>query len=230
MLGKIKATILVSPKMKTLISTIFDYNISEKSSIKSEIVYSYIDDNLFSNIDEENNSSIASYFNINYRIFQYKSWETYNNSSIKYISEHYSGIDRYRNIEYERIWGTEEIGTQKELMISNTTLIKKNNETISNYTLSILKKGREYKGSKHNIKINLSNNHTSIYNNIEITNTSSEKYEKYLLKNNINFLQEFSPFKLDIVYNQEKRYFYNNNRYHANSLSFNELKSEIKNS
>ena len=221
---------LVSPKMKTLISTIFDYNISEKSSITSEIVYSYIDDNLFSNIDEENNSSIASYFNINYRIFRYKSWETYNNSSIKYISENYSGIDRYRNVEHERIWGTEEIGTQKELMISNTTLIKKNNETISNYTLSILKKGTEYQGSQHNIKINLSNNNTSVYNDLEITNTSSEKFKKYLLKNNINFLQEFKPFKLDIMYNQEKRYFYNDNRYHANSLSFNELKSEIKNS
>ena len=61
---------IVSPKSKNIISTELKYNISEKINTTANFTFQNLDKNLFSDLDDSDNNSIATFFEFDYLIFQ----------------------------------------------------------------------------------------------------------------------------------------------------------------
>ena len=125
------------------------YNPTKKTNIHAEAAFSNNDENLFSNIDNDNNKGLATKIGWEQIIFQ-KEWELKSHLKYDYLNKDFKTIERIQNIEFDRDWNIERVYGNQQLIRAALTLNNKQN-SIVNYEFSNLKYGDDYNGSNQQL-------------------------------------------------------------------------------
>ena len=75
-----------------------EYKIVEDFKIEFANASEIRDENLFSNMDDEDNISTASNLSVNYKLFQRKKLKMKNKHSIEYINKSFQGLSPYQEV------------------------------------------------------------------------------------------------------------------------------------
>lgn len=109
------ARLIITPKQKQLFSAGFQYRLSKKIKIESEIALSTNDLNTFSSIDNQDNKGIAERTKIIHSSIlgdSSKGWEIENKVEFEYLHDNFLPIEQYRSVEFDRDWNTRNKGFQ----------------------------------------------------------------------------------------------------------------------
>lgn len=101
---------VITPKRKQMISSGFIVNLKPNMRIESELAYTSNDLNTFSRIGSEDDQGFSNRSKLVQKIpmkkdeWQDKSVETF--LEFEYLSRHFSPIEQYRKVEFDRDWNT----------------------------------------------------------------------------------------------------------------------------
>jgi len=123
------STHINTPSDNHLINFRWRGKISKTTVSESEIAYSYSDKNLYSNLDDGNNSGIAIRQNIITRLFTKDSTEIKNNFTYIYRNSNFSTPEDFRGIEYNREWNIIDNKTTTDNFVNNNISIIGNKHT-----------------------------------------------------------------------------------------------------
>lgn len=162
---------LVAPEKLQMINMDATYEPSEKTIIQTELALSDKDQNLFSNLDDENNKGLATILSWKQKIVD-KKWHLTSDLNYEYFSQNFHSIERIRNVEFSRDWNlisdnNNDLDREQQhimggLLFANDSLgfIKYNYENLS--------LGNNYRGDRHSLLTNLQLKNSSLYVNASV--------------------------------------------------------------
>ena len=199
---------LIPPKKLQLITYNSEFKISNNSNLNFEIAASMKDENLFSNINDNNNYGLASKINfisINKINSKYNLTSDFN---FDYINKKFETIERIYNIEFNRDWNLEQTTINNyDQTYSNMSLgFERNGVGSLIYKFDNLRFEDYYNGFKNSLLLNI--------NSLENLRLSSSNSILSSEKNNYDseFIQSFNDFEIRhklgwtvLNYNYEKK-------------------------
>ncbi|MBB3700950.1 hypothetical protein KMW28_13700 [Flammeovirga yaeyamensis] len=158
---------LQAPNQKQMISAHGTYKFNQHESIRLEGAFSNQDQNLFSDINNENNQGHALSLKFTSKDRPINSdWKLLFDTELMYINEDFLPIDRFRNIEFDRNWTlpydslpqTEEKFIQSQIAFEDTT-----GKSFA-YQIAIRDKEQSIQGQQHqtDIKYHIRNWHLNV--------------------------------------------------------------------
>lgn len=146
-------TQLVAPEKLQIIDFEADYSPNDKTLVESELALSDNDQNLFSDIDDEENKGLATKLTWTQNIID-RAWKLKSNFSYEYFSKNFRSVERIRNVEFSRDWNIiqEEIGDKNEqqYLVGGLHFSKDTLGSV-HYFYENLALGDTYKGNRHNL-------------------------------------------------------------------------------
>jgi hypothetical protein len=145
---------LVAPIKLQVATFLGKYNPDEKTLVDFEIAISNNDKNLFSKIDDGDNSGIALKTNIKKRLFT-REWTLDAFANYQFVQEDFRSVERLYNIEFNRDWNLNEtlFGNQSLLVTGfNFDLFAKkqtSNIGLFTYQFEKLAYSESYSGARH---------------------------------------------------------------------------------
>ena len=148
-----------SPEKLQLLSYNSTYKTKNDSEINIELAASNKDKNLFSSLEDSDNTGIAS--KVNY--ISEKNLDKFNlitELDVNYIEDNFNSVERIYNTEFNRDWDLNEniSGNYNQLLTKG--ILELNNEKIGvlNYSFENLKYGDLFRGIRNNLNINSNKN------------------------------------------------------------------------
>ncbi len=155
---------LVAPEKLQMITIDASYNPSDKTKFKSEFAFSDKNQNLFSNIDNDNNKGFASKVNWEQTIIDRK-WQLSSIIDYEFIDKNFSTIERFRSVEFSRDWNINQQLTQtqqeQQYILGGLSFVRDSIGSI-NYTYENLRLGENYKGNRQGILANINYKNTKV--------------------------------------------------------------------
>lgn len=133
---------LVAPKRFQMLTANAAYSPSKKFEAKFEAAYSNDNRNTYSLLDKSNDEGLGLFFSLRQSDYVYKNIKLGSSVKVEYINSTFRSIERYRNVEFNRIWNRQ---------LNNTIQTTEANELVS--TVS----GYLNKEERHFLKVDLSN-------------------------------------------------------------------------
>jgi hypothetical protein len=204
---------LVAP-MKIQVATFLGkYNPDEKTLVDFEIAMSNNDKNLFSTIDDANNSGIAFKGNVKKRLFT-RDWTLDAFANYQFVQEDFRSVERLYNIEFNRDWNlnTTLLGNQSLLVtgLNFDLFAKKKTSNIGLFTYQFEKLDftESYSGARHTSTAFFKLKRWTIENqgsflNTDATTTTS-KFIRNQTKTKYHFGKNWIGGSIQIEDNQEK--------------------------
>ncbi|MEQ9425904.1 MAG: hypothetical protein RJQ09_15880 [Cyclobacteriaceae bacterium] len=154
-------TQITPPSMKQMMTFGGGLNISKTDRIFSELAFSNQDINLFSDLNNDDNSGYALKTGYEKKPVDLGFLPNYKLSGAfdyEFDSRHFAGIDRFRYIEFNRDWSAptsiEEPATEN--MYNASVKLKRNDLNQLNYHLSGRKRGNQVDGLQHRLEVSKS--------------------------------------------------------------------------
>ncbi len=149
--GNYEPIIRLTPPSKIQIATVLGkYNPSEKTVIDFEAGISNNDLNLFSPVDDGNNTGVAGKLNAKQRLYT-GSWELDAFANYQFIQKDFRTIERLFNIEFSRDWNLTNIvttdGNQSYLIAGTTFRLPQKGQI--NYQIEKLDFSNVFSGNRH---------------------------------------------------------------------------------
>ncbi len=163
---------LVAPTKSQFFIVKSDYNPTEKTRLNTEIAFSNNDANLFSSIDDNQNTALAAKVGWE-QILIDKKWQLKSNINHEFVQQNFKTIQRWESVEFNRDWNIVSNNATKNLFQSEFTLQNKKDDFIL-YRFNNLTYTNIFKGNKHELssKIKLKNTSFSFDGSL-LNNTSS---------------------------------------------------------
>ena len=163
---------LVAPTKSQFFIVKSDYNPTEKTRLNTEIAFSNNDANLFSSIDDNQNTALAAKVGWE-QILIDKKWQLKSNINHEFVQQNFKTIQRWESVEFNRDWNIVSNNATKNLFQSEFTLQNKKDDFIL-YRFNNLTYTNIFKGNKHELssKIKLKNTSFSVDGSL-LNNTSS---------------------------------------------------------
>ena len=196
---------LVAPEKLQMITIDAAYNPSEKTNLFSEIAFSDKNQNLYSNIDNDDNKGFASKINWE-QIIMDKKWQLKSNIDFEYIDEDFNTIERFRNVEFSRDWNITDVNDlhkkKQQYIVGGLNFINDSIGVVS-YNYENLTLGKDYKGNRHSLFANLQMKKTNFYAEASLLSNEDiiEKNNFYRLYSGVT--QDFSKSWIGAKYNFE---------------------------
>lgn len=153
--------LIQTPKKRQMAVVGGNYNVSKTDVVYAEMAYTVNDVNLYSKEDSYDNQGFAiktGYINKGKEINFLKNYRWIGNADVEFDNKYFLPMDRYRTIEFERDWQSDNIfnNTSKipDLIVNAGTGIEKNNANTVNYNISRRKRGVDVDGLQHQVKFN----------------------------------------------------------------------------
>ncbi len=118
---------LTPPEVKQYVGMNFKGNITEKTNLDWDGVLNYNDQNLFSNIDDQNNLGGAMHLKIKQLVWHQKETSLNINAQYDFIHKDFKALDTYRPIEFNREWQIDSIYGEQHLADFNIAYHHQNN-------------------------------------------------------------------------------------------------------
>ncbi len=144
---------LIAPNKLQIATVNAEYNPSKKTSIYTEFAYSANDQNLFSSLDDGNNTGFAGKLNWN-QLVSDKKWKIKTALNFEFIEDNFKTVERFRNIEFNRDWDiVNPLGSQQ--LFEAVIEFKKDSVNSLNYSFENLHFSENFDGIKHNLNTKL---------------------------------------------------------------------------
>ncbi len=155
------------------------FNPTEKTSISAELAFSNNDQNLFSDIDNDENKGVATKINWKQQLTD-KKWKLESNADFLYIHENFNTVQRFQAVEFNRDWNLfNPRGNQQQIGLG---LSLKNKANYTSYNFQQLEFSDNYKGLKHILRSNMKLDSTSIFINSSLLQNDSEIQDNTFLR------------------------------------------------
>ncbi|MCF6223363.1 MAG: hypothetical protein L3J34_06500 [Flavobacteriaceae bacterium] len=196
---------LVAPESLQIINIEADYNPSENTIFKSEIAFSDKNQNLFSNIDNEDNNGFATKLKWQQGLIN-KKWQLKSNLDYEYIDANFNTIERIRNVEFSRDWNIDDFNfqnNQKQQFIIAGFNLKNDSIGNVNYNYENLVLGEDYKGNKHRLLANIKLKNTIILTESSVLDNNDAFEENKFYRSNSTVVHQFINKWMGAKYNYE---------------------------
>ena len=152
---------------------------SEKTSIATELAFSNNDQNLFSDIDNDENTGIGAKVKWRQTLLD-KSWKLQSDVDYLFIHENFNTVQRFQAVEFNRDWNLfNPQGNQQQIGVG--LMLKKGEDDYASYSFQQLEFSDNYKGSKHvlNAKMKLDSTYISVQSSL-LNNDSEIQDNRFL--------------------------------------------------
>lgn len=182
---------LIAPTKIQMATVLGKYNPSEKTFLDFEIALSNSDQNLYSNLDDNNNKGFAGKFNSKQRLFDGKTKiDAFANYQL--VQENFKTIERLYNIEFNRDWNINSTFLGNQRFLTSGLDFNFNNKGKAIYQFENLAFGDAFSGNKHTLSGRYTNKKWMIWSNSSMMKSDSE-----LSKSSFARSQNRSSYKLD---------------------------------
>jgi len=218
---------LIAPKKLQVVVFTGAYNPSEKTIVNAEAAFSNNNQNLFSNIDNENNDGIATKAVWDQVIFD-KAWKLKSSLKYDYIGKDFKTVQRIQNIEFDRDWNIVRTYGNQQLIRATLNLSNSKNSNFE-YGFSNLKFGDNYNGYNHNLAGNYSKNKLNLNFTSSLLNNTSTLENGDFLRYQVNAKYNLKKGLIGTNLSGENNKLTNNQTSKLNSIShkFNEYEAFI---
>ncbi len=139
------------PQQKQMLTTGYQYS-TTSGTISTELVYSKNDVNTFSKFNKNNDEGYGLRFSSVNQLFSTNSYSVQLENDYEYVTQHFSYIQRYRNMEFQRDWNknffNDNIFTDQHITKSLVKWIGKKNTSLY-YGFSMFSEGSNFWGGRH---------------------------------------------------------------------------------
>lgn len=212
--GNYEPIVQLIPPIKLQVATFLGkYNPNEKTLADFELAVSNNDKNLFSGIDDGDNSGIAFKTNIKKRLFT-KSWTLDAFANYQFVEENFKSVERLYNIEFNRDWNLNSVllGNQSLLVTGlNFDLFSKKETTnigLFSYQLEKLDFTESYSGTRHTTSAFFKLKNWTIENQGSFLNSdataSTSKFIRNQTRTKYHFGKNWVGASMQLEDNQEK--------------------------
>lgn len=147
---------LIAPTNSKVASFETSYKNKDKTDIRAEIGISQKDGNLFSAVDDTNNTGIATKISFNQLVLN-KKWKTNVFGGFQLIQETFNPIERLFTIEFNRDWNLNAPKGNQSLLTSGVEVKLPENGNIR-YEFNRLQFGDDFSGNKHYVSSSITRN------------------------------------------------------------------------
>ena len=173
---------LVAPNRFQTFVVQSSYKPNQKTNLSTEIAVSNNDANLFSSIDDGNNTALASLFNWQQVIFD-KKWQLQSTINHEYVQKNFNTEVGWEPVEFNRDWNILTNFATKNLFSSELKLQNKD-KGFALYKYSHLSYPDVYNGNKHELNTKLQFNNTFFFAKTSfLQNTSTLEDNTFLVAN-----------------------------------------------
>jgi|TARA_B110000881_G_C18597543_1_gene532548 hypothetical protein len=181
---------LIAPSKVQVFIVKSGYKPSEKMTINSEIALSNNDANLFSTIDDNQNTAIAAKIGWQ-QILVDKKWQLKSAINHEYVQQNFRTAQRWEPVEFSRDWNIVSNNATKNYFQSAFILQNKKNDFVS-YRYNNLSYNNSFKGNKHEISSKLNFNKTLFSTEISLLENTSSIENNSFFRAKANVLHHFS--------------------------------------
>ena len=137
-----------------------------------------------------------------YKIIDKDKWKIINSNSLEFISDRYTGINTYKDIEFSRYWNCDNIYGKQTLYRSEIFIIKDSIELVK-YIYQNLDIGDLYSAHRNSIKLDYNKSKFSLFSESKLSKTKSTEFNSTLLfsKSKINY--NLKHLNLNLILNSE---------------------------
>lgn len=135
--------ILVPPKRMQMLTAGTTFKPNERFEVTAEGAYSNFNQNTYSLLDKYNDDGMGLFLSARQKDFKYKELNVSTGLKVEYITRHFAYVERYRSVEFNRIWNRQ--------LANNTLTNNRANELISTFNTALLFR------EKHNLLLEVSN-------------------------------------------------------------------------
>ena len=171
---------LVAPIKSQLFLVKSDYNSQKKTTLKSEIAVSNLDQNLFSSLDDDENVALAARVEWEQVLID-KKWQLKTNINHEYAHKNFYSEQVWEPVEFNRDWNILTNKATKNYFQSALILQNKTNNFLK-YNFSNLNYDNGFEGLKHSFSSNLQEGKTTFTANISLLNSTSPVEDNSFLR------------------------------------------------
>ena len=224
--------LLVTPKKSQIVTSILEYKVFKNTKVTAEIAVSDRDVNLLSPYDDENNTSYAYNIGISNKTFidKQNNWHIYSKANYEFVDMHFSPIERFRSVEFERDWNTKSLTNSNQQKIEASVALKNSKSALIKYDFQNYRTTNDYNGLKNSFTGNLENKKWKLRSNISYT-TTDEKYRRTkFTQHKINIERKLSMLSIGIIEDGEKNNFLKkqSDSLFSNSYQYQQYEAYIK--
>lgn len=172
---------LVPPTKIQIASITGKYNPSEKSSIDFELGVSNNDLNLFSSLDDDNNTGLAGKLNSKKRLFT-GTWQVDAFANYQFIQKDFKTIERLYNIEFDRDWNLSLVSGSQSLLVTGLDFNLPNKGKLT-YQFEKLNFNNTFSGNRHIVNGQFKWNGLTIQNQSSHLNSNSTLTDSKFFRN-----------------------------------------------
>ncbi|NUM31235.1 MAG: hypothetical protein HUU47_02800 [Bacteroidetes bacterium] len=237
---------LIAPQRYQMITLGFNKKYKNTKSF-FECVYSNIDKNTFSELDKSNDDGYGIFtgFENTFLFPKNNDIKLINNFKTEIVSKNFKYVERYRNVEFERLWNRKLNIPEYYTNITNSEIISNYNFLLSikdklkfdyNVGLYYMAKDKNGLNNKFSFLYSFDKNHFQSFAEFmkNSINTANESYQNKLNNYGVEYIRKFKPGNLGITANNEQSIFSKNNdsivegsfRYYSAKVFFENLLSE----
>ena len=149
---------LKAPDKKSMLTLNLEGKLNDYLQVYSEGAFSNVDQNLFSDLDNNDNQGFAIKSGL--RIVNKPMWKNYKLTASldgEFVNENFKALDRFRRVEFYRDWSDDNPEQPKRDLIGTLSIeLKKDHENLVNYQTQIRDKRQSLSGMQHWIQLNKS--------------------------------------------------------------------------
>ncbi|MEM7106763.1 MAG: hypothetical protein AAF519_00960 [Bacteroidota bacterium] len=155
-------TPLPVPTQRQMTTLALNYQVNANENVYTELAFSNYDENLFSELDSDDDHGFAFKVGLTSRDRKIKAMPDYTVDTyidFEYDDKNFNPIDRFRYIEYDRDWSYDPL---KDTRLFNDNILNagvkatKNNNNKVSYDFSSRERGEQVSGSQHRLALNKS--------------------------------------------------------------------------
>ena len=150
---------LIAPSKSQIFVVKSALNASKKITLNAEVALSNNDQNLFSNLGDDENIGLAAKINWKQVLIDRK-WKLISNISHEYAEQNFNSVQGYEPVEFNRDWNILTNDARKNYFKSEFNLTNLKDDYIS-YSFNNLTYNNGFKGSKHRLKSRIKSNKTT---------------------------------------------------------------------
>ena len=193
---------IISPKSKTIISAETSSKINNRLDLYTNITIENFDKNLFSNLNDKDNNSLSCFLEMKYKIIDTDKWKVINSNSFELISERYTGINTFKDIEFSRYWNCNNFYGKQALYRSEISILKDSIELLK-YNYQNLYIGDEYSAYRNSIKLDYKKSKFSLFSESKLSKTKSTEFNSSLIFSKSSMNYKLKYINIDLILNSE---------------------------
>ncbi len=180
--------LLITPKKKQMITVAADYALSENTKSSIEVAYTKNDINTFSNNDSKDDGGFGIKYSVESKIRlssreSEKKWAIKTQGNYEMVSSHFSPIERFRTIEFERDWNrTSPLIDHEQHIAGGKITLEDSKTSLVSYHFSSLFEGSKYSGILHTTLLAYNKNNIKANVNGSLLNSSGKDYNSKFLR------------------------------------------------